>query len=83
MDNWAKELSENLNTMAMDIAKLVDNEKKKASAKKGESVKEKDPKSLQRLTTFHSSIEEAKEMSEEENPAIVFINKRMKEIFGE
>ena len=79
-DNWAEDISKDLGDLATDISRLIDNEKKKSEAKEGDVVKEKSPKSLQRLTTFYSSKEEAEEMSEED-PIIVFIDKRMKEIF--
>jgi hypothetical protein len=80
MTGWIEKLAKDLNDMSVDIRRLIDNRKKKMEAKEGDVPKEKRLRSLQKLTTFYSSEKEAKEMSKEDD-AIVFIDKRLKEIF--
>jgi len=79
LDKMIQELSD----FSSDIEKMLNDKKVNGESKEDSPKKESQLKSLQKLTTFYSSEEEAKEMTEEEDPIVVFIDKRIKEIFGD
>ena len=65
---------------------MMENKKNKESSKKGgvdESIKpERRTKSFQKLTTLHSSVEDAKK-TKEQDPIEAFINKQIGDILGD
>jgi hypothetical protein len=85
---WVDKMARDLEVFSIDLGAIQQDEAKKAGAKEGEG-KEKGSdgpnfKSLQKLTTFYGSKEEAKEAEKtaKDHPIAGFIEKRMKEIFG-
>ena len=81
------QIARDLRGLTNDIDVMVNNEHRKRAnkekEKKGqqtEEIKERRVRSLQQITTFYSSKEEAIFM--QEHPIIAFVDKRLKEIFG-
>jgi hypothetical protein len=84
LSEFLEKLNRDLKDLSSDVQTMIQEEEKESNQSENDGNKKvfsnKKLKSLQQLTTFYDSKEEAEKMSEED-PIIAFINKRMKEIF--